>query len=172
MQAKKYSVQLTAKLRKPSTCDDLDVIALTIARCVSRYLEKSGYLVRDAESEYLELMQDQKDAKGAILGARTDTSDRSYRLHSVQMQGAEPSTKSLTLLTVPVRTEPRKGSDLVRQPGRIIASIQGPDVIPDASDRSDPEATGTRSEKGSIDPLTASRLSYAERIQLVDEVSE
>ena len=101
MQAKKYSVQLTAKLRKPSTCDDLDVIALTIARCVSRYLEKSGYLVRDAESEYLELMQDQKDAKGAILGARTDTSDRSYRLHSVQMQGAEPSTKSLTLLTVP-----------------------------------------------------------------------
>ena len=45
------------------------------------------------------------------------------------MQAAERSTKSLTLLTVPVRTEPRKGSDLVRQPGRIIASIQGPDVI-------------------------------------------
>ena len=107
-------------------------------------------MVRDAESEYLELMQDQKDAMGAILGARTDTSDRSYRLHSVQMQGAEPSTKSLTLLTVPVRTEPRKGSDLVRQPGRIIASIQGPDVIPDASDRSDPEATGTRSERGPL----------------------
>lgn len=75
-------MQLTAKLRKPSTCDDLDVIALTIARCVSRYLEKSGYLVRDAESEYLELMQDQKDAKGAILRVRTDTSVRAYRLVS------------------------------------------------------------------------------------------
>lgn len=54
-------MQLTAKLRSPPTCDDL---------------------VRDAESEYLELMQDQKDAKGAILRARTDTSVRAYRLVS------------------------------------------------------------------------------------------
>jgi len=54
-------VQLTAKLRSPPTCDDL---------------------VRDAESEYLELMQDQKDAKGAILRVRTDTSVRAYHLVS------------------------------------------------------------------------------------------
>ena len=42
---------------KPPTCDDLDVIAHTIARRVSRFLEKAGYLVRDAESEYLGLDQ-------------------------------------------------------------------------------------------------------------------
>ena len=48
---------------KPPTCEDLDVIAHTIARRVSRFLEKAGYLVRDAESEYLDLMQDEEDAK-------------------------------------------------------------------------------------------------------------
>ena len=54
---------------KPPTCDDLGVIAHTIAIRVSRFLEKAGYLVRDAESEYLNLMQDEEDAMGAIVGA-------------------------------------------------------------------------------------------------------
>lgn len=38
---------------RPPTKEDLDVIALTIAIRVSRFLEKAGYLVRDAESEHL-----------------------------------------------------------------------------------------------------------------------
>jgi len=33
---------------KPPTCDDLDGVAHTIARRISRFLEKAGYLVRDA----------------------------------------------------------------------------------------------------------------------------
>ena len=37
----------------------------------------------------------------------------------------------------------------------IIASIEDPDVIPDASDRSDPEAPGAGSARGSTEPLTA-----------------
>ena len=32
------------------------------------------------ESEYLDLMQDEEDAMGAIVGASTDASDRTYRL--------------------------------------------------------------------------------------------
>ena len=36
---------------------------------VSRFLEKAGYLVCDAQSEYLDLMQDEEDAMGAIVGA-------------------------------------------------------------------------------------------------------
>ena len=43
---------------KPPSCEGLDVIAHTIAKRVSRFLEKAGYLVRDAESEYLDLMQE------------------------------------------------------------------------------------------------------------------
>ena len=87
-------MQLTAKLRSPPTCDDL---------------------VRDAESEYLELMQDQEDAKGAILSARTDTSVRAYRLVSGPNAGLGAPTKPLTLPTVLVRTEQPKGDDLVSQ---------------------------------------------------------
>jgi hypothetical protein len=96
---------------KPPTCEDLDVIAHTIARRVSRFLEKAGYLVRDAESEYLDLMQDEEDAMGAIVGASTDASDRTYRLAF----GPNAGRKALTLQTVPVRTEQRKGDDLVSQ---------------------------------------------------------
>ncbi|MFT7383821.1 MAG: hypothetical protein ACI90G_001402, partial [Urechidicola sp.] len=33
---------------KPLTCEDLDVIAHTIARRISGFPEKAGYLVRDA----------------------------------------------------------------------------------------------------------------------------
>jgi len=89
---------------KPPTCEDLDVIAHTIARRVSRFLEKAGYLVRDAESEYLDLMQDEEDAMVAIVGASI-----TYRLAF----GPNAGRKALTLQTVPVRTESRKGSDLV-----------------------------------------------------------
>ena len=89
---------------KPPSREDLDVIAHTIARRVSRFLEKAGYLVRDAESEYLDLMQDEDDAMGAIVGASI-----TYRLAF----GPNAGRKALTLQTVPVRTESRKGDDLV-----------------------------------------------------------
>ena len=91
---------------KPPTCEDLDVVAHTIARRVSRFLEKAGYLVRDAESAYLDLMQDEEDAMGAIVGASI-----TYRLAF----GPNAGRKALTLQTVPVRTEQRKGDDLVSQ---------------------------------------------------------
>ena len=80
----------------------LDVIAHTIAKRVSRFLEKAGYLVRDAEYEYLDLMQDEDDAMGAIVGASI-----SYRLAF----GPNAGRKALTLQTVPVRIEQRKGDD-------------------------------------------------------------
>ena len=89
---------------KPPSCEDLDVIAHTIARRVSRFLEKAGYLVRDAESAYLDLVQDEEDAMGAIVGASI-----TYRLAF----GPNAGRKALTLQTVPVRTEQRKGDDLV-----------------------------------------------------------
>jgi hypothetical protein len=63
-----------------------------------------AYLVRDAESEYLNLMQDEEDAMGAIVGASI-----TYRLAF----GPNAGRKALTLQTVPVRTESRKGDDLV-----------------------------------------------------------
>jgi len=89
---------------KPPTCKDLDFVAHTIAIRVSRFLEKAGYLVRDAESEYLNLMQDEEDAMGAIVGASI-----TYRLAF----GPNAGRKALTLQTVSVRTESRKGDDLV-----------------------------------------------------------
>ena len=55
---------------KPPTCKDLDVIAHIIAKRVSRFLENAGYLARDAESEYLDLMQDKNDAMGTSISYR------------------------------------------------------------------------------------------------------
>ena len=89
---------------KPPTREDLDVVAHTIAKRVSRFLENAGYLVRDAESEYLDLVQDEEDAMGAIVGASI-----TYRLAF----GPNAGRKALTLQTVPVRTEQRKGDDLI-----------------------------------------------------------
>ena len=80
------------------------MIAETIAIRVSRFLEKAGNLVRDAESEYLDLMQDEDDAMGAIVGASI-----TYRLAFVPNAGL----KALTLQAVPVRTEQRKADDLI-----------------------------------------------------------
>ena len=85
---------------KPPACEDLDVIAHTIAKRVSRFLEQAGYLVCDAESEYLDLVQDEEDALGAIVGA-----SMTYRLAF----GPTAGRKALTLQTVPVRTEQRDG---------------------------------------------------------------
>jgi hypothetical protein len=56
------------------------------------------------ESEYLDLMQDEEDTMGAIVGASI-----TYRLTF----GPNAGRKALTLQTVPVRTESRKGEDLV-----------------------------------------------------------
>ncbi|MFT5013249.1 MAG: hypothetical protein ACJAX5_001902 [Patiriisocius sp.] len=47
---------------KPLTSQGLDEVAQKIAARVSRYLEKAGYLIRDAESEYLDLYSDAEDA--------------------------------------------------------------------------------------------------------------
>lgn len=78
-------------LREPST-DDLDAITHQIARRVSRYLEKTGYLVRDAESAYLDLQADEDDAMTTIVGASI-----SYRLAF----GPNAGRKALTLQTLP-----------------------------------------------------------------------
>ncbi len=94
---------------KPATCEDVDVIAHTIAKRVSRFLEKEGYLVRDAESEHLDLLPDEDDAMSAIVGA--SITDR-------LAFGPNAGRKALTLQTVPVRNDQRKGDDLVsRQAG-------------------------------------------------------
>ena len=55
-----------------------------IAKRVSRFLEKEGYLVRDAETEYLDIIQDEDDAMGAIVGASITyrlAEDRCYKPH-------------------------------------------------------------------------------------------
>ena len=55
-----------------------------IAKRVSRFLEKEGYLVRDAETEYLDIIQDEDDAMGAIVGASINyrlAEDRCYKPH-------------------------------------------------------------------------------------------
>ena len=66
-------------LREPNT-GDLEAITHTIARRVSRYLEKVGYLVRDTETAYLDLHTDEDDAMATIVGASSEASHRSYRL--------------------------------------------------------------------------------------------
>ncbi|MFT5929399.1 MAG: hypothetical protein ACI805_002532, partial [Candidatus Azotimanducaceae bacterium] len=53
---------------KPPTFHDLDEVAQKIAARVSRYLEKAGYLIRDAESDYLDLYGDAEDAMSSIVG--------------------------------------------------------------------------------------------------------
>lgn len=54
---------------KPPTRKNLDMITHTIAKWVARYLEKSGYLVRDAEHDYLDLLPDEEDVMNSIIGA-------------------------------------------------------------------------------------------------------
>ena len=78
-------------LKEPSL-GDLDSITHQIARRVSRYLEKAGYLVRDAESAYLDLQTGDDDAMVNIVGASI-----SYRLAF----GPNAGRKALTLQTLP-----------------------------------------------------------------------
>ena len=73
---------------KPPTTEDLDRITHTIAKRVSQYLERAGYLYRDAESEYLDLVPDEDDVMHGIIG----TSIR-YRLAF----GPNAGKKALTL---------------------------------------------------------------------------
>jgi hypothetical protein len=89
---------------KPPTREDMDVITHTIATRVSRYLEKAGYLVRDEEPGYLDLVPDEADAMNGIVGASI-----TYRLAFGQNAGK----KALTLQTVPVRDQQAKPNELV-----------------------------------------------------------
>ncbi|MDK1025434.1 MAG: hypothetical protein QGD92_14545 [Gammaproteobacteria bacterium] len=57
---------------------DLDTITHTIARRLSRYAEKAGYLVRDVGSAYLDLQADNEDAMANIVGASV-----TYRLYNL-----------------------------------------------------------------------------------------
>ena len=54
---------------KPPTKEDVDTITHMIAKRVSRFLEREGYLYRDAESEYLDLMHEEDDALQGIVSA-------------------------------------------------------------------------------------------------------
>lgn len=81
---------------KPATSQDRDAVAQKIAERVSHYLEKAGYLVRDAESEYLDLYTDEEDAMPDIVGASI-----SYRLAF----GPNAGKKALTLQTRPATSE-------------------------------------------------------------------
>jgi selenocysteine lyase/cysteine desulfurase len=64
-----YNKRAVFYFAKPPTSQDLDEVAQKIAAWVSRYLEKAGYLIRDAESEYLDLYSDAEDAMSSIVGA-------------------------------------------------------------------------------------------------------
>ena len=93
---------------KPPTPEDLNTITHTIthtiAKRVSRYLERAGYLYRDAESEYLDLVPDEKDAMHGIIGASIV-----YRLAF----GPNAGRKALTLQAVPASDTRQKSSELV-----------------------------------------------------------
>ena len=54
---------------QPPSPEDLDGITHKIAKRVARYLERAGYLYRDAESEYLDLMPEEDDAMQGLIGA-------------------------------------------------------------------------------------------------------
>ncbi|MBT7371806.1 MAG: hypothetical protein HN816_14230 [Gammaproteobacteria bacterium] len=73
-------------------------------RLVSRYLERAGYLYRDAESEYLDLVPEEEGAMHDIIGASI-----TYRLAF----GTNAEKKALTLQTVPTSNNSAKSSELV-----------------------------------------------------------
>ena len=89
---------------KPPTPGDLDEITHKIAKRVSRYLERSGHLYRDAESEYLDLVPDEEDAMHGIIGASV-----TYRLAF----GPNAGRKALTLQAIPTSDNRAKSSELV-----------------------------------------------------------
>ena len=84
--------------------EDLDKLTHAIAKRVSRYLERSGYLYRDAESEYLDLVPEEDDAMHSIIGASV-----TYRLAFGPIAGRE----ALTLQAIPTSDDKAKSSELV-----------------------------------------------------------
>ena len=52
--------------------EDLDKITHTIAKRVARYLDRTGYLYRDAESDYLDLVPEEDDAMHRIISASSE----------------------------------------------------------------------------------------------------
>jgi hypothetical protein len=89
---------------KPPMPLDLDEITHKIAKRVSQYLERAGYLYRDSESEYLDLLAEEEDAMHSIIGASV-----TYRLAF----GLNAGTKALTLQAVPTSDNKAKSSELV-----------------------------------------------------------
>jgi len=89
---------------KPPTKEDLDYITHVIAKRVSRFLEREGYLYRDAESEYLDLVPDEEDAMQGILGASI-----TYRLAF----GPTAGRKALTLQAILASDSRQQSSELV-----------------------------------------------------------
>jgi len=89
---------------EPPTRENLDVLTNTIAERVARYLEKAGYLVRDAESSYLDYSPEEDDAMNNIVGASV-----TYRLAF----GPNAGKKALTLQTVPASDKQAKPNELV-----------------------------------------------------------
>ena len=88
---------------KPPTPGALDELTHKIAKRVSRYLERSEHLYRDAESEYLDLMPDGEDAIHGIIGASI-----TYRLAF----GTNAGRKALTLQAAPTSDNRVKSSEL------------------------------------------------------------
>jgi len=89
---------------KPPTKEDMDHITHTIAQRVSRYLEREGYLYRDEETEYLDLVAEEDDAMHGIISASI-----TYRLAF----GPNVGKKALTLQAVPVSDGQARSIELV-----------------------------------------------------------
>ena len=87
-----------------NTKEDLDYITHKIAKRVSRHLERAGYLYRDAESEYLDLVPEEDDAMHGIIGASV-----AYR----PAFGPNAGKKAMTLQAVPTSDNSAKSSELV-----------------------------------------------------------
>ena len=73
---------------------------------MSRYLEKAGYLIRDVDTEYLDLNTDKEDTLQSLAGASI-----SYRLAF----GPNAGKKALTLKTMPATFEPGHHDEQVSQ---------------------------------------------------------
>jgi hypothetical protein len=91
---------------KSPTYQDIKSITQKIAERVSRYLEKAGYLIRDVDTEYLDLDTDKEDTLQSLAGASI-----SYRLAF----SPNASKKGLTLKALPATFEPRHHDEQVSQ---------------------------------------------------------
>ena len=60
--------------------EDLDKITHVIVKPVSRYLDRTGYLYRDAESDYLGLVPEEDDAIHGTISASSETLDPRFVL--------------------------------------------------------------------------------------------